>query len=89
MRKGNIEMDQSVWIRKKRGGRCRMILDLAQSREFSCGYCQASKIPLIGLRFTHSLQKCSRCKNISYCNRTCQRKHWCFHKFHCLEKIVK
>lgn len=29
-------------------------------------------------------KKCSKCKNIQYCDRACQRLHWFVHKKECL-----
>ena len=31
----------------------------------------------------HSMKKCSACKNIRYCSKDCQQKHWCEHKQEC------
>ena len=50
----------------------------------------AIPFPLQDLRCSYCLkchdeppQRCSRCKNVSYCNRDCQKKHWAWHKSVC------
>jgi hypothetical protein len=30
-----------------------------------------------------SLKRCSRCKQVSYCSKTCQAEHWAVHKASC------
>jgi len=41
-----------------------------------CHACGATKNPELLLR-------CASCKQVTYCNRACQRAHWKSHKLHC------
>ena len=34
------------------------------------------------------LQKCSRCRSVSYCGRECQRSHWREHKKFCVAAVI-
>ena len=39
---------------------------------------------------SQDLQRCSRCKGVSYCSRDCQKQHWKVgHKKECKEVILK
>jgi hypothetical protein len=35
------------------------------------------------MKTENALQKCSRCKNVAYCDAKCQRGHWVVHKKNC------
>lgn len=35
------------------------------------------------LILAENLKMCGRCKQISYCSRECQTKHWKYHKTQC------
>lgn len=39
-----------------------------------CEYCK---------KYHPDAKKCSRCKKVSYCDKTCQAKHWPMHKLEC------
>ncbi|XP_054165826.1 N-lysine methyltransferase SMYD2-A-like [Oppia nitens] len=43
-------------------------------RDRCCDYC---------LRFSNHLKKCSKCGKLNYCDQTCQRHDWPFHKLEC------
>ena len=45
-----------------------------------CGYHYCSKSQYSYNKW----KKCSRCKNIRYCSKTCQKKHWPEHKVICV-----
>ena len=59
--------------------RCRKVCDLPSRREMK------ENIPCASCGARGAKHKCSGCKLVSYCNRSCQKKHWKAHKAACRE----
>jgi hypothetical protein len=53
-----------------------------------CGYCFRLGTKGVIFEHKHELLKCDRCKEVFYCNRDCQRKHWQVHKQTCGKEVI-
>ena len=59
------------------------VMDMLDTYLTMCAFCK--KLPPKDEVFS----KCSRCKNVSYCSRECQKRDWSEHKKICHDKSVK
>ena len=59
--------------------RCRKVCNLPSRRETK------ENIPCAGCGARGAKHKCSGCRLVSYCNRSCQKEHWKAHKAACRE----
>lgn len=82
----SLDDHNHVFTKKKMGFHC-------LTQEYYCGQPNsiATKTPknitsCASCNKANSTQRCSKCKEVYYCGRDCQQKHWAIHKTHCKNK---